>query len=476
MLRVFKTVLLLIILPYLSYSQKSATIYGTTDSEELKVVNISRFPSFLTEFRNELISNALKKDNAFTLAVKLNKPELLVFNIIGKNWEVYVKPGDSIRFFIHTDGSNKKATFYGKNAANYNLLNELSEILNRKDSVPKYTKYKDLAVFKKAVENWIFKQKDFIKKYTQTYKITPDFNKLLQENIDYEYATLLYSSVNDHKIKADSVPENYLESADLLSFHRDDLLPLNNYRNALRAKYVHNYTKIQNADFETIYKNSLEATLGKTRELLLCTIISIYSHKQEIKDSAMLRIAINDARNNISDTTYLKEIKKSSDRYFTLNKKIPNHILDSSKFSTYSSNTKITLREVLKTYEGKAVYIDLWASWCAPCRDDIANSSKTKSWMLSKNIAYVYFSIDSDAENWRSTAVEDHITEHQYLIEGSLASSLIKFLDVRYIPRYILLNDQHQVVNLYSPRPNDENLPQLSTTINALTAKVVTFN
>lgn len=52
----------------------------------------------------------------------------------------------------------------------------------------------------------------------------------------------------------------------------------------------------------------------------------------------------------------------------------------------------------LKQYEGKVVYVDFWASWCAPCRDSFPWMEQMHQRYAKQGLAIVAINLDSDSE------------------------------------------------------------------------------
>ena len=55
----------------------------------------------------------------------------------------------------------------------------------------------------------------------------------------------------------------------------------------------------------------------------------------------------------------------------------------------------------ISTYKGKYVYIDFWASWCAPCRREIPNLIKTYNTFKDHNFTVLSISLDDPTDKAR---------------------------------------------------------------------------
>lgn len=53
----------------------------------------------------------------------------------------------------------------------------------------------------------------------------------------------------------------------------------------------------------------------------------------------------------------------------------------------------------LKQYAGKVVYVDFWASWCAPCRTSFPLLNKLHEKLKSKGFEVVAINLDEDKAN-----------------------------------------------------------------------------
>ncbi len=114
----------------------------------------------------------------------------------------------------------------------------------------------------------------------------------------------------------------------------------------------------------------------------------------------------------------------------------------------------------LKSLAGKYVYIDVWATWCAPCIQQIPDLKKVEEQYRDKNIAFVSLSIDKLAEKtkWRNMIKEKVLGGIQLFGESDWNSKFVKDYEITGIPRFILIDPQGNIVDANAPRPSDPRL------------------
>ena len=117
----------------------------------------------------------------------------------------------------------------------------------------------------------------------------------------------------------------------------------------------------------------------------------------------------------------------------------------------------------LKDYRGSYVYIDVWATWCGPCKYEIPFLEKVEKEYHNKNITFISLSIDSekDTQKWRDMIKDKKMSGIQLLADKNYESQFIKDYFIYGIPRFILLDPQGKIINYDAPRPSEERLKTL---------------
>ena len=121
----------------------------------------------------------------------------------------------------------------------------------------------------------------------------------------------------------------------------------------------------------------------------------------------------------------------------------------------------------LADLKGKYVYIDLWATWCAPCRAEIPFLQKVEEKYHGKNIEFVSISIDKekDHEKWKKFVTDKNLGGVQLFADKDWESEFVVNYGVTGIPRFILIDPQGNIVSSDANRPSS---PDLQNQLDAL--------
>lgn len=114
----------------------------------------------------------------------------------------------------------------------------------------------------------------------------------------------------------------------------------------------------------------------------------------------------------------------------------------------------------LESLRGKYVYIDVWATWCGPCRGEIPYLTRVEDKYHDKNVAFVSISVDEDKDfdKWKKFVIEKKLGGIQLFADKNWNSDFITAFGINSIPRFILIDPKGIVINADAPRPSDPKL------------------
>lgn len=110
----------------------------------------------------------------------------------------------------------------------------------------------------------------------------------------------------------------------------------------------------------------------------------------------------------------------------------------------------------LSQFSGKFVYIDVWATWCQPCKDQFPALKELKKQFKDDNIVFLGISCDHGwryRPYWPGAVKQYELEEPQWII--SEADGFMDGFQVGSIPRFILIGPDGRVVDENMTRPSD---------------------
>ena len=113
----------------------------------------------------------------------------------------------------------------------------------------------------------------------------------------------------------------------------------------------------------------------------------------------------------------------------------------------------------LADLKGKYVYIDVWATWCGPCRGELPHLEKLEVAYAGKDIAFVSLSCDQDKKAWEKMVTSKNMKGIQ-LHMGNTDSFMQKYI-INGIPRFILLDRNGNIIKAEAPRPSNPETAKL---------------
>lgn len=241
--------------------------------------------------------------------------------------------------------------------------------------------------------------------------------------------------------KTKGIITQYLDSEiDKIDFKDSVLFASNNdYRYFLSSYFVAGLTS---GDLKTLelYNEELLEMQKKSIVTTLKRGISFYNmDKLDLYYQTYVKLAANDKDIN--------RIKGKYERIKTLKKGSP-----SPSFNYPDSSGKNISLESLK---GKLVYVDVWATWCGPCKAQIPFLKQLEEKYREEDIAFVSLSIDQlkNISKWKNMIVDKELEGIQIIADKAWRSKFVTDYVIEGIPRFILIDKDGNLMDPMAPRP-----------------------
>jgi thiol-disulfide isomerase/thioredoxin len=108
-------------------------------------------------------------------------------------------------------------------------------------------------------------------------------------------------------------------------------------------------------------------------------------------------------------------------------------------------NKSISFKEIINQYQGKKIFIDVWASWCADCIKSLPALKKIQK--ENPSVAFVFISVDENAIAWKKNIQRFKISGNHYnLPKGMKNGDFVDFINLRWIPRYLIVDENGNIL------------------------------
>ena len=95
------------------------------------------------------------------------------------------------------------------------------------------------------------------------------------------------------------------------------------------------------------------------------------------------------------------------------------------------------------------VLVDVWATWCSPCKAESPFFEKLADKYGSETIKFISISIDSDIKLWESYLAEHDKKSTQYICNRTALKDYI----LLGVPRFMLINKEGKFIDAFAPVP-----------------------
>mgnify|MGYP001198479037 FL=1 len=328
------------------------------------------------------------------------------------------------------DDFNYSTFIKGKIDQYYNRENYLQKIrLNNVDSVLAY---------RKAFSNFKLQQLDA---YRQAHNLSDTYYKWLR----YSYMYEAYERTVVENLKQDSL---------------DDVIVSKIMEKGIEDEYAALHTAEYNdlIDFYVMYyfsKNGMDHLPMMER---FTTIAAGDLLKGNTKEAYLTRFMASlfktpDSIYNPLFTMYDKVVQNQLLKQWAISRR--NDYLNPVQSSGSVYAHAGSLAQLFKKYQGKVIYVDFWASWCAPCRTEMPNAAILKRKLKGKDVVFLYLGYKDSEKAWLNARQQMGIEGEHYLLNETMLKEANELFGINGIPHYAIIDRNGNIVERRANRPGE---------------------
>lgn len=471
---------------------QTALIRGMIPSMKGATISVGRPTKWLiyNSHKEGTIESEVSKDGGFNLDLGKIDKEIIFFSVWDKQNDsrlffqyLYITKGDNL--FLLED-FDKQIRISGKsekyNSQLQGLTNQYFFANTEQDSLPD-------RVYNGITDN--YQKFDKVIREIKEYNQAPsDFIEAWNYHLKYfKLASFYYTYGNSsRKIKSSVKWTNQLnELIGEVEISNDKALIAPAYceflrfflmrkHDALRDDYEERPAVFYNEWFggdslkgkaimEIDYTNQLKQKIieryftGKVKEHLYGLLFDSMIHDQHFFNA---KSVFNDFERQYPNSQYIKYFKKPiQEAVARLENTIP------KKAIFLDSTTTAKWGNILEHFKGKTVFLDMWGTWCSPCREEIEkNAAVLKKHFDGKGVEFLYVTnYDKSETKWKQLIAFYNLEGSHVFANEALTNEIMEKINGSSFPSYAIIDKTGKIAKVEYPINRDELIEQIETTL-----------
>ena len=416
----------------------------------------------LSFFAEEIDTSFLVQPNELTeIHLPLTNKQYFYFQLGREYGTIYGEPGDTVSLRLDYKNFDESLKFSGtkSNENNYLIKNYL---FREKQAKPLKQDYnKSYTEFDQEISEIHQSLNDLLNQYSEN-GLDEEFieNEQARNQLFYFKKLVFYPS--EYKIHTGKMPElsdAFFTAIDSINTENENYLSFETYPAVISEKLSLQKPILdkKNKDYALQLGERMASIENKAiREQLFFRLLS-----REIKlaeNEQMVNQLLSKYEKNIEDDSLQEELKEHLTKREQLQpgKEAPVFEVENTKKEPVQ----------ISDFKGKLLYIDFWATWCKPCREEMPHLNELIEEYKNEEVVFLGVNLDRSKhayQNW-SLFLAEHQLNGVQTIALNNQKAIIDQYNVYAIPRYVLIDQQGEIINAMAPKPSEKE--ELRTLLN----------
>lgn len=410
----------------------------------------------IIDFRGKktIFTDSIKNDGTFKIEFELYKTQDLNINpIVGK---IIASPGDSIHLEIDFKDIGNVRFFGDNQQSNMNINKYLNSNYGVFEFSPRETQSMSLNTYKSFCDSIKSVAEQKRQKFIREINPSPAIRRWTKDyiTINYQKSLLFFPLSHAHKnniaYRDLDIPRDYYSFLEKIERKYSDSIVNTNIYELLGvytssfAQRTINFTKRSRDSYISTIVNSVIKNHEESyfRQILIGSIFYEELNYNNLDLFEENKILLNE---NVSDGFLITPLNKY---YEDLREQKKNPEINSNEILSKLNGTtaRPLIDSILLANQGKVLYIDFWATWCGPCKEEMLNSKKLKHILAGEDVEFVYLCLQSKKEQWKSDISQMQLDGQHYFCDIKQSRNIRKTFDIKSLPHYMLVNKNGHII------------------------------
>ncbi|MBR4644220.1 MAG: redoxin domain-containing protein [Bacteroidaceae bacterium] len=154
----------------------------------------------------------------------------------------------------------------------------------------------------------------------------------------------------------------------------------------------------------------------------------------------------------ISNPIGIEMVEKKNDHYLAIeNREFDKLVLKSSDNLKDISEGEALLKKIVEPFKGKFVLLDIWGTWCGPCKEALSHSQEEYERLKDYDIEFLYLANGSPQQAWENVIKEYNVTGDNvahYNLPSEQQQAIERYIDIDGYPTFKLIDRNGNLLDL----------------------------
>lgn len=469
---------------------QTTTISGKVSSMKKGKITVNRPSNWLidSDINGVSLKKQIAQNGSFTLDLKAIDKEIILFTVwdslkTKKLYEqyLYISKGDKIALNEKSDGK-VVLTDAGTNHS------KLVGVSTYYDVGEAYGDPLPDRVYER-INSFYLNDKALIDNYLTKYKPSKEVTNAWNYHLKYARLAAYYSIYTNNPVRRNNPKWTLVfnQLQDEVAISEDKALRSPSYQNYLgqflfakhagsREDFDKKPVKFYDEWFagdslkakvvmEIDYTNQLKQKIieryftGKVKEQMYGRVFYSLIHEQHFFNAQSV---FNDFEHQYPNSQYIKHFKKPiQEAAARLQNTIP------KKAIFLEGNTTAKWGNILEHFKGKTVFLDMWGTWCSPCREEIEkNAAALKKHFEGKGVEFLYVTnYDKNETKWKQLIAFYNLEGSHIFVNEALTDEIMAKIKGSGFPSYAIIDRNGTIVKVEYPIDREELIQQIEMTL-----------